>query len=1062
MIPPFDLLIFATACLLKTIINIMKTFAFALAICMGLLAHAQIPAGYYTNATGTGYTLKTQLHNIIDDHDDQGYSAVWDFIYDYELDTYYENDGSVLDIYSENPSGTDPYNFTKGTDQCGNYSGEGSCYNREHSFPKSWFDDASPMFSDVHHLFPTDGYVNGQRGNFPFGEVGSASFTSENGCKKGSARSGLGYSGTVFEPIDEFKGDLARAYFYMATRYEDVLGSWSSDMLDGSTDQVFETWALDMLMDWHSNDPVSQKELDRNDNIYIFQGNRNPFVDHPEWVDEIWGDGSGTSPDIDVTAVGTLNFGEVAAGQSSTSQSYMVSGSDLEGNISVSVASPFQLSLNNSTWSSAVTVTQANAESGGQTVYVRFSPTIENGLVYNQNISHTSSGATAVNVSVTGTEYTLTIDDISGVRAGTNGQEFTIVGIVTTPDYGSSNGQYFVQDATGGINIYHEGNHGLVSYGDEVQITGTRATFNDLIELEPSAISILSSGNTVPDHEVIDESDISTSSSYLGQLVKVGGVTLDDAMQWPTTSSSSGTNVNATVGTTGFVIRIDDASFYDGTPAPSGTLIVSGILTQFSGAVQIMPFFDGDVIESEDNPPVLSASQPSIDFPDTEENTVSSSASLNISGSDLTENVSVSLSGEFEMSTSEGGSYSSSLDLSLNDGGIDQDIFVRFIPTSAGEKAGTLTFTSSGEEETVNLTGTATPEVIPDPELNLSASSIDFGEVAFGSFGDDSYTVSASNLTSNLIIIPPNQVTLSQSAAFDGTVYSNSSPLTLLQDEGTVELTTIFVRYTPAADDESTLSGTILHASTGIDESITVSGSELEEVVAPKAWISEFHYDNEGQDQGEFVEIYVANASDFDLSLFTIELVEQDESVYSSFLASTMTTLSDDYFYRNFGGLKDGPNGIRLLYGTDVVDFISYEAAISGAELIPVEEGESTPLGTSLQLCCNETEKEDMAWLAAIATPGFPNEDVALGMESTSIRVYPNPVKDRIHLKTNRANISLQLIDLSGRELVNLTGNIRDVEKSLNGKINRLESGIYVLKIIEQQSTQTIRLKVVR
>ena len=268
--------------------------------------NAQIPSGYYNTATGSGYTLKTQLHDIIDGHSSQSYSSIWTFVESNDLDAYYENNSTILDIYSENPSGADPYNFTAGNTRCGNQSIEGDCYNREHSFPASWFSDASPMFTDIHHLYPTDGRVNNFRGNLPFGEVATPDFTSLNGSKRGSSDIS-GYSGTVFEPIDEFKGDIARTYFYMATRYEDVLSSWSRPMLDGSVDQVFEDWALDMLLDWHTNDPVSQKEIDRNDNAYSFQGNRNPFVDHPEYVNNIWG--TCTTP---VTAPTSLLFSDVS------------------------------------------------------------------------------------------------------------------------------------------------------------------------------------------------------------------------------------------------------------------------------------------------------------------------------------------------------------------------------------------------------------------------------------------------------------------------------------------------------------------------------------------------------------------------------------------------------------------------------------------------------------------------------------------------------------------------------------------------------------------------------
>lgn len=252
---------------------------------------------YYESANGlTGYGLKTALYNIIKEHVSQGYGSLWDFYSAHELDTSYENDGSILDIYSERPGSSDPYVYSIGSDQCGNYSGEGDCYNREHSFPRSWFGGkVEPMNSDVHHIFASDGYVNSQRSSYPYGEVGSASFASQNGSLLGSSISGLGYSGTVFEPIDEFKGDLARAYFYMATRYENAIGGWqgnsssSNAVLNGSSNQVFESWVLTMLKSWHQQDPVSQKELDRNNAANLYQGNRNPYVDHPEFVVVIWG-----------------------------------------------------------------------------------------------------------------------------------------------------------------------------------------------------------------------------------------------------------------------------------------------------------------------------------------------------------------------------------------------------------------------------------------------------------------------------------------------------------------------------------------------------------------------------------------------------------------------------------------------------------------------------------------------------------------------------------------------------------------------------------------------------
>ena len=254
------------------------------------------PTGYYASARGlTGYSLKSELFNIIRDHSSQGYSAIWQFYDVASRDKYFENDNSLLDRYSENPTGRDNYNYVVFSDQCGSYNSEADCYNREHSFPKSWFGGkVEPMNSDVHHIFASDGFVNSKRGSYPFGEVANATFTSTNGSKLGSATNSIGYSGTVFEPIDEFKGDFARAFFYMATRYENIIGAWQSNsnysdaVLDGSSGKVYEAWLVAMLLKWHNQDPVSQLEQDRNQAAFEFQGNRNPYVDHPEFVEMIW------------------------------------------------------------------------------------------------------------------------------------------------------------------------------------------------------------------------------------------------------------------------------------------------------------------------------------------------------------------------------------------------------------------------------------------------------------------------------------------------------------------------------------------------------------------------------------------------------------------------------------------------------------------------------------------------------------------------------------------------------------------------------------------------------
>jgi len=272
-----------------------KILTFVL-ITLGINSYAQIPPGYYNSATGNGYTLKTQLKSIISNgHIDQGYSALYDAYVLSDNDSFYENDNTVLDMYSENPSGDDSYNYNHNDRTCGNYNSENDCYNREHIFPQGFFNEQLPMRTDIHHVVPTDGYVNNRRANYPFGEVTNDTWMSNNGSKVGQNTFGS-YSGVVFEPIDEFKGDIARMLLYFAVRYEDEVtdNSWdnhttTNNPLNGTNNQVYETWYLQLLYKWHNDDPVSAREIKRNNEAYIFQGNRNPFIDFPEYVNLIWG-----------------------------------------------------------------------------------------------------------------------------------------------------------------------------------------------------------------------------------------------------------------------------------------------------------------------------------------------------------------------------------------------------------------------------------------------------------------------------------------------------------------------------------------------------------------------------------------------------------------------------------------------------------------------------------------------------------------------------------------------------------------------------------------------------
>ncbi|MBR4388150.1 MAG: endonuclease [Prevotella sp.] len=236
---------------------------------------------YYGSANGkTERELKTALGNIIKNHTTLSYSS----LNNYYGQTDLRSDGKIWDMYS------DKTNYT--IDDAGSGT-EGAGYNKEHSVPKSWFDGDSPMYSDIMHVVPVDSWVNSMRSNLPYGETSNPTKGSNNMFSKiGPCDSGIGYSGTVFEPNNEYKGDFARIYFYMVTCYEYKItsNSWSGGMFQSGAYPAFQDWALQMLLRWSQEDPVSQKEIDRNNAVYQVQGNRNPYVDFPGLEQLVWGD----------------------------------------------------------------------------------------------------------------------------------------------------------------------------------------------------------------------------------------------------------------------------------------------------------------------------------------------------------------------------------------------------------------------------------------------------------------------------------------------------------------------------------------------------------------------------------------------------------------------------------------------------------------------------------------------------------------------------------------------------------------------------------------------------
>ena len=233
---------------------------------ISLVAFSQIPDGYYDGTEGlSGDELKSALNNIIDNHTELSYSGVWNALKDTDEDP--DNSDNVILLYTGWSVSDSGYPI----------------WNREHTWAKSHgdFGTSAPCGTDVHHLRPTDLQVNNDRGNLDF-DYSDNPYSTIPGCF---------YDSNSWEPRDEVKGDVARMIFYMATRYEGESGELDLVVVDEvNTYPNPEHGKLSALLEWNILDPPSDFEETRNDRIYEnWQGNRNPFIDHPEFVDMIWG-----------------------------------------------------------------------------------------------------------------------------------------------------------------------------------------------------------------------------------------------------------------------------------------------------------------------------------------------------------------------------------------------------------------------------------------------------------------------------------------------------------------------------------------------------------------------------------------------------------------------------------------------------------------------------------------------------------------------------------------------------------------------------------------------------
>lgn len=261
---------------LKSIKSIVTTLLATIAV---TTASAQIPQGYYDSLKGKkGAELKNAVHEIIKKANTLGYGSGKGNTWYGFWQTDRTSDGKFIDRYSPKSE------WVASTSQ----GAVGSGMNIEHSFPKSWWGGGkNQAYCDLYNLMPCESKINSSKSNYPMGKVTNVKTTN------GATKIGTGSDGKLYwEPADEWKGDFARGYMYMATCYQNLswTGSQALQILQQGSYPTLQKWAYTLFIEWAKTDQVNTLEVTRNNAVSKIQGNRNPFVDFPNLMEYIWGD----------------------------------------------------------------------------------------------------------------------------------------------------------------------------------------------------------------------------------------------------------------------------------------------------------------------------------------------------------------------------------------------------------------------------------------------------------------------------------------------------------------------------------------------------------------------------------------------------------------------------------------------------------------------------------------------------------------------------------------------------------------------------------------------------
>ena len=537
----------------------ISTILFALLI--SATAFSQ-QAGYYNGTEGkSGEELKTSLNGIISGHTPYSYYFAKEIFKISDADP--ENADNVIQVYT----GFSHDNSDYGT--------SGLELNREHVWAKSHggFADMPPMYGDVHNLKPAAATVNQSKSNLDF----------DNGGVQHAVATECYYTDSTWEARDEVKGDIARIIFYMATRYEGNDGEMDLEVVDHNhTYPLAQHGKLSTLLQWNLLDPPDAFERNRNDVIFTFQKNRNPFIDDPNFAELIWG--NATASAIQIGNI-EINPQLAVAEEPVTVSANIVSSTEPVSSTTLYWGLSFE-ALDNEVEMSAdgdVFSAQIPGQAEDATVYYKITATnvetTNSSVVYNYYVPKIFTGTI------------VSIYDIQGQQDDSpyDGEIVSTTGVVT----GNFGSNYFIQDGTGGWNglfIYESGRN--PSIGDSIVLTGEIAEYYGKTELiEISDYYFISGNNALPEPVIVTTGGVEEQHESILVTVKNAMCTDDnyqaDHFMWKIDDGSG-------------VLKVHNTSVFEYDPTEGNSYNVTGPMNYDFDEWKIELRFESDVAGGSD------------------------------------------------------------------------------------------------------------------------------------------------------------------------------------------------------------------------------------------------------------------------------------------------------------------------------------------------------------------------------------------------------------------------------------------------------------------------------